>query len=401
MSTAYLTKRVEERASLSDAATAVLDRVAEENRDPSDAEAKQLEAWDARCKALDGEIASLEARLKGNSVFTSVIGRIAEADEKTERRQSQPSAAPDAPKSFGAAFIASESFKSYKGRGTMEPVEFEGFLEQRAAITTGDLDIPAHQWDGPRGYVTTTPLLNAIGREVVSSGTVEYITWGTADDPAGVVPEGELKPEADVTPTPHALSLDTYAHWKAITRQALEDWPRIQSIVEGKLRGGLANALEAAASTVIQAAAFGTVTGDDFVSGIRLGIGEVQANGYQPNAILLNPADFAQLDIDASAGAGNGPVSFGTFWGIRPVPVGALPTGTAYVGDFKEAVTWFDRNSAAVYMTDSHADYFIRNLLVVLAEQRSAFAATELAAAVKVTTTTTPLAATAAKTAAK
>lgn len=387
MSSAYLTARIEERASLSDAATAVLDRVAEENRDPSDAESKQLEAWDARCKSLDGEIAGLEARLKGNAAFKSVIGRVAEADDKAERRAAQTPAEPARPKSFGAAFIASDAFKNYKGRGTMEPVEFAGFLEQRAAIETGDLDIPAHQWDGPRGYVTTTPLLSAIGREVVSSGTVEYITWGSADPVAGLVPEGELKPEAAIAPTPNALSLDTYAHWKAITRQALEDWPRISSIVEGKLRGGLASALETAASTVIQAAAWGAVEGADFSSGIRLGIGDVQAAGYAPNAVLMNPADYADLDISASAGANNGPVSFGSFWGLRVIPVGALPAGTAYVGDFKEAVTWFDRNTASVYMTDSHSDYFIRNLLVVLAEQRSAFAATELEAAVKVTVT--------------
>jgi HK97 family phage major capsid protein len=386
MSSAYLSQRIEERASLADAATAVLDRVADENRDPSDAESKQLEAWDARCKTLDGEIASLEARLKGNAAFKTVIGRVAEADDKAERRAAKPEA-PARPKSFGARFIDSDAFKNYKGRGTMEPVEFAGFLERRAAIETGDLDIPAHQWDGPRGYVTTTPLLNVIGREVVSSGTVEYITWGGADPAAQVVPEGDLKPEAPMAPDSHALSLDTYAHWKAITRQALEDWPRIQSIVEGKLRGGLANALEAAAADVIEAAAWAAVTGADFVTGIRLGLGAVQAAGYQANAVLMNPTDYATLDVEASASANNGPQSFGSFWGLPIIPVGALAAGTAYVGNFDEAVTWFDRNTASVYMTDSHADYFIRNLLVVLAEQRSAFAATELQAAVKVTVT--------------
>lgn len=387
MSSAYLTARIEERASLADAATAVLDRVAAETRDPSDAESKQLEAWDARCRSLDAEIATLEARMKGNAVFAGVVGRVAEADDNAERRAAaRREAAPaPSPKSVGEQFVSSEAFRNYKGRGTMDPVEFVGFLENRAAITTDDLDIPAFQWDGPRGYVTTTPLLNAIGREVVSSGSVEYITWGGADPVAEVVAEGALKPEADLAPVSNALSLDTYAHWKAITRQALEDWPRIRSIVEGKLRGGLASALEEAAAAVIGAAAWSTATGADLSSAIRVGIGDVQAAGFQPNAILLNPSDFAQLDIDASGAGNNGPISYGTFWGIRPVPVGALPAGTAYVGDFAEAVTWFDRNTTAVYMTDSHADYFTRNLLVVLAEQRSAFAATELSAAVKIT----------------
>ena len=32
---------------------------------------------------------------------------------------------------------------------------------------------------------------------------------------------------------------------------------------------------------------------------IRIGVGLVEAAGYTPNAVLLNPADFAALDINA------------------------------------------------------------------------------------------------------
>jgi HK97 family phage major capsid protein len=55
------------------------------------------------------------------------------------------------------------------------------------------------------------------------------------------------------------------------------------------------------------------------------------------------------------------------------------------VGDFSEGVTWFDRNTAGVYMTDSHADFFIRNQMLILAEQRAHFALTDGAALAKVT----------------
>jgi hypothetical protein len=136
---------------------------------------------------------------------------------------------------------------------------------------------------------------------------------------------------------------------------------------------------------VIGAAAWTPVVDPDALNGIRQGIGVVQANGYQPNAVLLNPADYASLDIAAAGAANTGPTPFGNIWGLRPVPVPSIPVGTSYVGDFNEAVTWFDRNTTGVFMTDSHADYFVRNLLLVLAETRAAFAATNLEAAVKVT----------------
>jgi hypothetical protein len=45
----------------------------------------------------------------------------------------------------------------------------------------------------------------------------------------------------------------------------------------------------------------------------------------------------------------------------------------------------FARNQVAAYMTDSHADYFVKNLLVILAEQRALAAITEPNAAEKVT----------------
>ena len=222
---------------------------------------------------------------------------------------------------------------------------------------------------------------------------MEYITWSEAPEAGGPIAEGALKPEAVITPTTTPLSLDTYAHWKAITRQALEDYARIRSIVEGKLRVGLAKKLESVAAGVIGAATWETVTDPDVLNGIRQAVGVVQSKGYQPNAVLLNPADYSSIDIAAAGAAGNGPTSFGNVWGLRPVPVPSIPAGTAYIGDFNEAVTWFDRNTTGVFMTDSHADYFVRNLLLVLAETRAAFAATNTEAAVELTVAPAALAA--------
>ena len=42
------------------------------------------------------------------------------------------------------------------------------------------------------------------------------------------------------------------------------------------------------------------------------------------------------------------------------------------VADFRKAVMW-DREATQVYVTDSHSDFFTRNILVFLAEMRAAF----------------------------
>ena len=51
----------------------------------------------------------------------------------------------------------------------------------------------------------------------------------------------------------------------------------------------------------------------------------------------------------------------------------ASPAGTGYCGDFRELYL-FDRQASTLYVTDSHSDLFLRNILVVLAEVRAGFA---------------------------
>jgi HK97 family phage major capsid protein len=391
MASAYLRSKVDERAALTDVVDGILKKCSDESREPSPEERSRLDEYGTRIKALDGTIVELRTQEEANARFLGVAQGIEAAEEDSERRgaarktQTEPEI-----RSAGEAFIQSEQFKRYRGYGTMEPVEFEDFLgmETRMAVLTGPitealLKLPPERWDGPAGPTVRAPFLSLIGREVVSTNAVSYITWGDYATGAAEVAETDTKPEATLTPTEHPVTLKTYAFWKAITRQALEDYPRIRSIVESKLRIGLAQELETVATGVLSGvAAPGTATN---LEGIRSAIATLQENGYTPTAIAMNPQDAALLDLEVMGSTLLGPNSPGNYWGVRVVPVGSIPAGTAYVADWTQAVTWFDRSSASVYMSDSHADYFIRNLFVILAEQRSTFALTEPNAVVAVT----------------
>ena len=291
MSTAYMRKKVEERAALSDLIDTTLDKAARDNRDPSKDEKTQLDEWASRCAKLDDEIGKLEAQARGNRNFEQIIGNIGRDEERSEKRERDRHEA-DQPRvetrSVGEQFVNSDEFKQYNGGGSSRKVEFGGFLEHRAAITTAELAIPSHIYT-PAAPAFAAPLLNVIGREVVSSGNVEFITWGEVS-PAPVVAEGALKPEATLVPVPGNLPLSTFAHYKPITRQALEDAPRIQSIVENALRQGLARGLSDAAVAVLNAeTGFSAVAAADLSSGIRLAVGDVQAAGYTPERGAARP----------------------------------------------------------------------------------------------------------------
>ena len=385
----YLRQKLDERTALTQMATDVAERAAADGRDLTDSEQTDLAQWAQRTASLDDQIGKLNAQVESTRAFATLQDKLNTTDVPTvpERRSAQPEVEVD--RGWGEAFIESDAFKNYPGAGSSQRVAVPTGLETRAAIAVGTY---------PAGILTPTnvpvqvpqyitPLLDVISKVTVGSNAVQWVKWSpNPQAAASVVAEGELKPEATMTPSVTSDTLDTYAHWKAITRQALEDIPQIRQIVEGRLRQGLMVALEQAVTASLVAAtipAAGGGSGTSLLESIRLGMATVQVAGYRPNAILLDPVDWATLDTEIMGGTLGGPSVNPTFWGMRPIAVPALTAGTAYVGDFSAGVTLYSRSTTDVYLTDSHSDYFIRNIQLILAELRALATVPEPAAIAK------------------
>jgi HK97 family phage major capsid protein len=392
----YLSRLTDERDALTQHATGLADKAAEEDRDLTDTEKVSMREWQQRCEQIDSQLAEYGKQAESLRAYARLRGELdtasAEVPAKREARRSEQL---PAVQSWGDQFTSSDAFRNYLGMGASARVEVPSpFVEQRAAIDVGTWPgtIPPYFFTPPQ-FTATTPLLDVVSKVTTGSNSVEWVKWTpNPQTAASIVAEGALKPEANMTATPSTGTLDTYAHWKAITRQALEDIPQIRSIVEGRLRQGIAVALDEAVTDALLADASippvtgSAASGDTLLGVIRAGIGTVQANGFAtPNAVLLNPADWAALDIAVMVESVDGPLLKSTYWGLRPIAVPSLPAGTAYVGDFTAAVTLFTRGTTALYMTDSHADYFVRNMILLLAEQRALATVPEPMAAAKCT----------------
>lgn len=390
----YAKRLVDERDHLTEMANTTADRAASEDRDLTDTERGSLKSWQERCAAIDSQLEEHKAQIESQRSWANLRAKLEDrGEDPPPARRGQPPAALET-RSWGQVFVESEAFKGYGGRGSSELVEMPGGLfETRAAIDTATLGgvIRPHIWEPPTPRLEN-PLLEVVGRQPVSVGAVEYFYFKPfPPSNAPEVAEGQLKPEAPFTVEEKAEALKTYAHFKAITRQALEDYPRIRSLVDDRLRTGLFRALEAAGVTALTTNAdIVEAPGDNLLEAIRLGVAAVQTAGYTPNAVGLNPDDWATLDISILAATFNGPVVGRAFWGLTPVPMPTLASGSAYVGDFGTGMTLFDRNVTNVFVTDSHADFFLRNQLAILAETRALLVVTEPAALVKATGITTP-----------
>jgi len=217
---------------------------------------------------------------------------------------------------------------------------------------------------------------------------------------------GGVKPRSELTLIERSQKVETVAHWIPVTRRAAADAPQIINILNtfmvsgvnaraerGLLLGsgtspeirGLLNTTNPYALNAFSLAANGNPTRLDALASAAAAILSEGAAGevfdFDPDTVLINPLDWFsgefQLAKDANGaylGAGPFGASLASMnvWGLRPVLTKFVPQGTQVVGDFRHGIIG-DRQQASLYFTDSHTDFFVRNILTILAEMRFAF----------------------------
>jgi hypothetical protein len=398
----YLRQLTAERDSLTAAATSLAETAANESRDLTETEQASLSSMQARCASIDQQLTTYGEQVDSQRAYATLRARLSETtdDGSTSAPAGGALATRGAqvPEAWVDPLMAVLERSNYSGRGSIELGAAPLLFERAPVLIEGfPATIPPYYFN-PTPWKMATPLLDVCGRVTVSSNAVEWFTWPAAFPEAPVVPEGTAKPEADFPPTPHSASLQTYAHHKPLSRQALEDIPQIRSVIEGALRGGVLRSLEAgilaALGGAVGAGGVPVVDGVDMLYATRLGLATVQTAGYTvANAVIMNPTDFAALDVRVMEETVTGPVPTTRLWGLPVIVSADVVQGESWVGDFSTGVTLFARSQMGVFMSDSHADYFVKNLLVILAEQRALPAVTAPGAICKCTATPLPLAA--------
>jgi HK97 family phage major capsid protein len=239
--------------------------------------------------------------------------------------------------------------------------------------------------------------------DLVPTGTtdgnlVPYTQESGAVSGAGNVAEGDVKPEAaPLVYTDVDSPVRTIAAWMKARKQGLSDYPALQSILDGRLRYIVRRHLEGQVLNgdgtgqnlegILQTDGIGSVAYNasiPFTEQLLSGITNVYLEGGEADGVALAPVDWNLALTEKAHNAadtagsydyrGGGP--FGTtprtVWGVPCVPVPALSTGTALVGDFALGVSLLIREGLSVLLSDSDQDDFIRNRITLLAEMRAA-----------------------------
>lgn len=236
-------------------------------------------------------------------------------------------------------------------------------------------------------------------RDIVTTGTVsvDAIDWvkvNVETNNAAIVAEATsqsdgTKPESTFTFTKSTETVKTVAHWLAATKRSLSDAGQLRTLIDNFLEDGLNQALEDQMVTGngvgenmvglfnisgIQTKAFNV----DLLRTLREAKTLVRTVGRDvASAFLMNPSDWQTIDLlkdNENRYYFGGPRDVGNpfVWGLPVIESEAVTAGTAFVGNFRQLVL-LDREQTTISVSDSHSDFFIKNLVAILAELRAMF----------------------------
>ena len=405
-------------------AQAVAQKADDENRDMTTDETDEYRAFMAKASDLIDQARAAEkdaAILEEVKSFAAGIGSKAAADAEEPGAFSTPGSRKAA--NLGLTVVKSSAYqglrKAYGDRipdGTQihtDPIAVKSLFVgggSGGATSAGAFVVPDYtdivEMLGRRALT----LRDVISVRRTSSDVVEYVRQTAHTNAAAIVPEattaaagaetvaGGYKPEGSWTFERVSTPVATIAEWVPATKRALADAAQLEDLINAELAADIAEAEENAilkgsgditgilSTSGIQSQAFAT----DIFTTVRKAITKARTIGrVVPNAVLMSPTDVETVDLARENGAtgkflGAGPWALGprTLWGVPILESEVIDAGTAVVGDFSKAVLW-DREQTTVTLSNSHADFFVRNLVAILAEERVAFGVTRPAAFVK------------------
>lgn len=322
-------------------------------------------------------------------------------------------------KSLGESFTDSAEFKSLiqSGSGTMNaPFEVEAFnlpAQGRKDVWGGNgsasytRNMGAIQFDAPvpRGqrvirvrdlFPVATTNANLIdffkvmgyaagGEEGNAASVPDYVTGSST---FGLKPKSNLVFESAQAP------VRTIAHWEAAHRNVLDDVPQLQSVINNELLYGLAleedrQILSGSGANdellgVLNTTGIQTYTqlySEQKADALRRAATKAIIANYAPTGFVIHPYDWE--DVELQKGSGDGQYMLVTniaigaaaqVWRQPIVETPAIAENTFLTGAFGLGAQVYDRQQANVRIAEQHADFFVRNAVAVLAEERIALA---------------------------
>ncbi len=361
-------------------------------------------------KATNDELKKLGEA--GNALATG-FKELRDRMQDLEQKGAHKPGGGEQPKSNGQMFVESEEYKAISGKADtrgMGAVKVGSFHKVAIVNATGQ-NQPLVVADRLAGIVYPAlrrlTIRDLLPRNTTQSNLIEFASENVFTNNAGPQydaspgsTEGAPKAESAITFTLNNTAVVTLAHWIPISRQVLSDAPMLQGYVDGRLRYGLAleeedEMLNSSGSAgelnglVNQATAFtGGSTNQTALDTLLKAFLQISLSNYEASGVVLHPVDWTNIMLLKDT---TGRYLFSDphsaesprVWGKDVVATAAQTQGQFLAGAFSLAAEIFDREDATVRFSEQHSDFFTRNLVALLAEERLALALYRATAIVK------------------
>lgn len=302
--------------------------------------------------------------------------------------------------SLGQQFVGSEEVAAFLGKTTPRG---RADLTIKAAITSLTTDA-----DGSAGDLVQTTRLGGVQalpqrrmtvRDLITPGqmdgnALEYVKETGFTNNAGMVAEGAKKPESSLKFDLVSTTAKVIAHYMKASRQILSDSSQLASLIDGRLRYGLAfkeeqqllngdgtgqNLLGIIPQATAFVAPFDPAGTETNIDNIRLAFLQAELAEFPSTGLVMNPIDWARIELTKDSTGryiiGNPQGVIGaTLWNRPVVTTQAITVDKFLAGAFRLGAQVFDRWQARVEVATENEDDFVKNMVTILAEERLALA---------------------------
>jgi HK97 family phage major capsid protein len=347
---------------------------------------RDAEASNTRCFAMIEQISKSLGKIEENLLsFRNQQNELAERLLLLEQRGGAPGPESRGGESLGQRVVRAldagnaRDLLAKTGRVSLE-VEFKAAGDPTTTTNVGTTANMTGQAPGQVLGIAAVLQMRGGG-----ASTLDYPRYTGVQGAAGVqAAEGDTKAAVTADFTLISQSAITVAGYAKASRQAVQDAPELQALIDGVLRRELYKALDvvlvdgsvAPAFTGYEAlaTAYTSLVYTPMVDAISEGVSTMQQAGFQPDAVVLTPADW--LAIVTAKGTANDHYLSGNYLGALPQAMRGLKvalssnvaSGKALLIDSAFLDVLMPQTITVTVGLDGND--FTKNLATVLAEMR-------------------------------
>lgn len=341
-------------------------------------------------EAVDKMALELNALREAEKTIKSAMG-----DLEQHIAQMPLQSALKAAQSFGQQLISAEVLKDINS--SIQGNKRISVPVQAALISTGVAEgvVEPHRLLG----VDVAPKQRLFIRDLIAPGKTQspaifWVQQTGFTNKAAVVPENTTKPYSEIEFATKITPVTTIAHMFKASKQILDDFSQLQSLVDAEMRYGLKFVEEQEIlfgdgsgahlhGIIPQASKYKSefsVEKQNGIDDLRLAMLQSQLARFPASGHVLHFIDWAKIELTkdslgryilANPASLTGP----TLWGL---PVVATETaafkGKFLTGAFNAGAQLFDREETNVVISTENADDFEKNMISIRCEERLALA---------------------------